>query len=89
MHAASRSFMNSVVHEFVNMADHTKYNETAFKEFLNPRRFAHIIGASKYMRSARNLIPLAPLVHGFTSEPKVRNKEEHLFSKIIYSKFET
>ena len=70
LHAASRSFMNTIVHEFVNVADHTKYNETAFKEFLNPRRFAHISGASKYMRSARNLIPLAPLVHGFTSEPK-------------------
>ena len=58
-----------LVHEFVNMVDHRKYNETVFKEFLNPTRFAHINGACKYIKSARNLIPLAPLVHGFTSEP--------------------
>ena len=73
MHAASRCFMNTAVHEFLNMADHTKYNITAFKEFLNPTRFAHISGARKYMRSERNLIPLAPLVHGFTSEPKCKS----------------
>jgi hypothetical protein len=48
------------------MVDHRKYNETVFKEFLNPARFAHISGASKYIRSAQNLIPLAPLVQGIS-----------------------
>ena len=57
------------------MVDHRKYNETVFKEFLNPARFAHISGASKYIRSAQNLIPLAPLVQGLTSEPKNRKSE--------------
>ena len=54
------------------MAGHRKYNEIAFEELLNPPRFAHISDASTYIGSARNVIPLAPLVHGFTSEPKYK-----------------
>ena len=65
----SHVYEHCLVHEFVNMVDHRKYNETVFKEFLNPTRFAHINGATKYIKSAQNLIPLAPLVHGLTSEP--------------------
>ena len=63
----------TVVHEFVNMVDHRKYDEIASKEFLNPPGFANIADASKYIKSARNVIPLAPLVHGFTSEPKQKS----------------
>ena len=68
-------YEHCLVHDFVNMVDHRKYNETVFKEFLNPARFAHISGASKYIRSAQNLIPLAPLVQGLTSEPKIEKRE--------------
>jgi hypothetical protein len=57
-----------IVHE-LNMADHRKYNKLALKQFFNPTRFGHISDASKFMKSARMVIPLAPLVHGFTSEP--------------------
>ena len=68
-------YEHCLVHDFSNMVDHRKYNETVFKEFLNPARFAHVSGASKYIRSAQNLIPLAPLVQGLTSEPKIEKRE--------------
>ena len=62
-----------IVHE-LNIADHREYNKIALKEFFNPTRFGHISDASKVKKSARKVIPFAPLVHGFTSEPKYKAK---------------
>ena len=73
LNACSSSFplMHTAVHEFVwIMVDHRRHNDVAFKDILNPPGFANITNATKYIKSAGNCIPLAPLVHGFTSEPK-------------------
>ena len=72
-----------IVHE-LDMADHRKYNKIALNEFFNPTRFGLINDASKFMKSAPKVIALAPLVHGFTSEPKYKKYVIEYSIKIRY-----
>ena len=50
--------------------DQREWDPNDLGVWINLAIFANINIASKYVSSPFNVLPLAPLVHGFTSEPE-------------------